>query len=234
MNEIAKLNVVNQIRLVDEVTGEIKRLKGFKKGYRVPDKVSDRDQAYVAEAAFEEMNKDLEETFAGLRSAFKFKRKETSVTGPEAGFGAITTPVFSYEISIEQIEDRPSHYCIRRAIADIRDPEHSLGNEFESVFADRFRALEITAESEFDVEAIIDRVEDAESDTITIDYDKHATWCEIQLGPATVHIAENRIRIIDEKSGKNLRGLFEAFQAVHKQFIAMLEFGDDWFATPSN
>ena len=181
MNEIAKLNIVNQIRLVDEVTGEIKRLSGFKKGYRVPDKVSDRDHALVAEAAFGEMNEDLETAFTGLRSAFKFKRKEISVAGPEAGFGAITTPVFSYEISVSQLEDRPSHYCIRRVISDIRDPERSLGSEFETVFSDRFRALEITAESEFDVEAIIDRVEDAESETITVDYDKHATWCEICL-----------------------------------------------------
>lgn len=231
MNEIAKINVVNQIRLVNEVTGEVKRLSGFKKGNRIPDKISDRDQAFVAEAAYAEMNEDLESTFSGLRGAFKFKRKEISVAGPEAGFGAITTPVFSYEISIEQQEDRPSAYVIRRAITEIRDPENSLGAEFESVFTDRFRALEITAESNFDIDAIIDRVEDAESDTVTVDYDKDATWCKIFLGPATVHISENRIRIIDEKNGKHLRSLFEAFQAVVEQFIALLEFRDDWFST---
>ena len=98
------------------------------------------------------------------------------------------------------------------------------------MFSDRFRTLEVTAESAFDLESIIDRVEDAESDTVTIDYDKDATWCEINIGPALVHITENRIHIVDQNSGKNLRGLFDAFQAVHKQFIAMLELGGEWFS----
>ena len=230
MNELARFNTVNQISLFHELTGDIKRLDGFKKSHRVPDTFSDRNNQFVGEIAEELLNEDLDNTHASLRSVFGFKRKEISVSGPEAGFGAINTPLFNYEIAIEQQESAPQSYRLTRRVSEIREPQRALGSEFETVFPDRFRTLEVTAESEFDLESIIDRVEDAESESVSIDYDKNVTWCKIDIGPALVRITENRIRIIDQNSGKNLRGLFDAFQAVHKQFIAMLELNDQWFS----
>lgn len=230
MDGISRFNTVEHIRLIAEETGEIKRLAGFKKGHRIPDLTSSRDAAFLAEVSADQMDADLVETFAALRDVYGFKRREISVTGPEEGFGAISTPCFNYEIAIAQIPNQPSHYCLRRAITRIQEPVRVLSAEFEAVFSNRFRTIEILAESNFDLEAIIDRIEEVDSNWVSVDFDKNISWCKISLGPVLVDVSGNRIRIVDEQNGQQLRELFDTFQSVQKKYIENLEIDKNWFA----
>ena len=230
MGDISRFNTVEHIRLIAEETGEIKRLSGFKKGHRIPDSNSNRDAAFLAEISAEQLDTDLVATFAALRDVYGFKRREISVSGPEEGFGAISTPCFNYEIAVSQLQDQPSRYCLRRSITRIQDPIRVLSAEFESVFSNRFRTIEVLAESNFDIEAIIDRIEEADANSVSVDYDKNVSWCKISLGPVQVEVAGNRIRIVDEQNGQQLRELFGTFQSVQKKYIANLEVGKNWCA----
>ncbi len=230
MGDISRFNTVEHIRLIAEETGEIKRLTGFKKGHRIPDAISTRDAAFLTEVSAEQLDVDLVETFAALRDVYGFKRREISVTGPEEGFGAISTPYFNYEIDIAQFQDQPSHYRLRRSITRIQEPVRVLSAQFESVFANRFRTIEILAESNFDLEAIIDRIEEADSNGVSVDFDKNISWCKISLGPVLVEVAGNCIRIVDEQNGQKLRELFDTFQSVQKKYIENLDVSKNWFA----
>jgi hypothetical protein len=230
MGDISRFNTVEHIRLIADETGDVKRLTGFKKGHRIPDSTSTRDAAFLVEISAEQLDSDLVETFTALRNVYGFKRREISVTGPEEGFGAISTPYFNYEIAISQIPDQPSRYCLRRSITRIQEPVRVISAEFESVFSNRFRTIEILAESDFELEAIIDRIEDADSNSVSVDFDKDISWCKISLGPVLVEVAGNCIRIVDEQNGQQLRELFESFRTVQQQYIEKLDVGENWFA----
>jgi len=233
MNGSDECNPVDKVELVHEEFGEIKRLEGFRKQNKAPDAVSDFHQKMLCEASFSMLDNDLEETFGALRSAFKFKRKEISVSGPEDGAGSISTTFFNYEIAISQQADRPSHYCCRRAINEITDPGHTFCEAFDSVFGDRFSVLEIGAKRSLDIEAIVDRVEEVEPESIQIDYDKDVTWCKIQVETAAtpameIEIHENVVKIVSDSKVKPAE-LLEGFLVIQQEFITKLELGSGWF-----
>jgi len=210
-------------RLLNERTEPIKQLSGFQKHFRIPQTVSHSDQQFLGKLATPELDEDLQTTFASLRSAFGFKRKQISVSGPDEGGGMIQTPHFNYEITVSYLEDDPSKIIWRKIISDIRDPEQLYSPEFVKVFGTQFSILEMVLNDDLDIESIVDLVEDAESDTVSVDYDMEVTWCEIQVAGsiASVKIGPETIRVVSrqEVSPNELR---DAYQDVKNQFISGL------------
>jgi len=211
---------VKDARLLNERTESIKQLSGFQKHFRIPHTVSHSDQQFLGKLAAPELDADLQATFASLRSAFGFKRKQISVSGPDEGGGMIETPHFNYEITVSYLEEDPSKVVWRKIISGIRDPEKLYSPEFVKVFGTQFSILEMALSGDLDIEAIVDLVEDAESETVSVTYDMEVTWCEIQVAGsiAAVKIGPETIRVVSrqEVSPNELR---DAYQDVQRQFI---------------
>ncbi len=223
MNEIAEFNPVDHVRLVQEQTRAIKRLRGFQRHHHLPSFGGSSDLRFLAEITAVEMDEDLQKIFSSLRSAFGLKRRQMAVTGPEFRCGVIATPYFNYEITVETVEKDPSNILWRRAITGIRDPHQVFSDMFFAVFANQFNILEISTRDFFQIEAIVDQVEDAQSSDVSVNYDKDLNGCEIKIDQfnAIVEITENRIRIVSHREAPP-RELLETFLKVQREFITKL------------
>lgn len=122
---------ISNVCLLQETTQPFKQLNGFQKHYRVPHTGSSSDIQFLARIATADLDAELQETFAKLRSGFGFKRKELTVSGPDEGGGMILTPYFTYELNVSLLDEDPSQVVWRSAVANILEPEQ--------IFTDSFR-----------------------------------------------------------------------------------------------
>ena len=218
-----------EVKLLSEKSQLVKELVGFSKKQTF-NATSSRQLELITRLDIES---DLDARFNALRTEFGFKRRELSVAGPIDCAGTISTPAFRYHITVEIDESDSSRVIWRRMISDVVDAPSVFSNQFQRVFNDEFKVLEIKLESPLEVETIIDRLEEGECETIQIDYDRNATWCEIKISAVAcvVRIEDEAIRVISSKSIAP-RDLVSQFYEVQKQFggdatLHPGEIGDD-------
>lgn len=217
----------DSVRLVSEQSTSIKQLEGFQKHHRVPTAANAGDQRFVCELAEPQIDADMQEIFSALRKSYGLKRKEISVDGPTEGGGVVTTPFFCYQIQIQQDEDSPANVTWVRSITEITEPARVFAGPFDEVFGQQFSVLEISTQEPLDLEAIVDHVEDLESDSVKIDYDKDLTWCELNVLDSTtsVMLSDNCIRVVSRQAVTPLE-LIESFLDIKTRFIAILSVDD--------
>lgn len=225
---------ISEVRLLHETIQSFKNLNGFQKHHRVPQNDSVSDRQFLAELTAADLDADLQKTFSNLRSGFGFKRKELTVTGPVDGSGVIETPFFTYEINVLLCEDDVSQVAWRSAISQIRVPDHIFSDSFQKTFGNRFSIMEVSTSEPLNIEAIIDHVEEAELDSVSVNYDKDATWCEIRVAEAqaSVNVRDTSIRINSLVDGSP-RQLLETFLDFQQQFLASLDCGGNPFMADS-
>ncbi len=218
-----KIDQISSVRLLREQVIPIQSLNGFHKHHRIPSAWTVNDVRFLASITEAEVDNDLQQTFAKLRSTFGFKRKQISVSGPRDGSGMITTPYFNYEIVVTLDRDDASKSLWQRSISDVVDPGQTFNAAFQKSFGNMFSILEISTIELLDLEDIVDHVEEAESDNVQVDYDKDLTWCEIQVADsiASVKIRDNSIRVVSRQE-VSPRQLLEAFLDVQAKFLADL------------
>jgi hypothetical protein len=218
-----KMNSSGSARLIDERSESIKELSSYAKHHRVPTQCSDSDQRFIADLAEPEIDEDLQEVFSALRKSYGLKRKEISVDGPNDGGGVIRTPFFNYEIQASQNQDYPGKVVWRRMISEITEPARVFAGPFEEVFENRFTVLEVLLTEPLDLEAIVDHIEDAEIESVKIDYDKDLTWCKIEFSDSTseVMIRSESIRVINRRE-VSPQELMESFLRIQQELLSML------------
>ena len=173
---------IKSVALVNEQRSRGRDLSGFrKKSHQVPNENNDRTQQFVGRIAEEEIGADLDERFAEFRRAFPFKRVDLKVSDPDNGTGAISTPWFDYRITVTVADDDPSEAVWRRQVTDFRDPEPLLSSEFATVFGNMFDTIRFEPPEAITIEEFIDAMEDRDDKTMTIDYDRTSTWCQLSL-----------------------------------------------------
>jgi|GEM_PF-1432733 len=216
-----------EILLLAEQRIALKDLKGISKTASSPKKGVPLSQKYLNDLAFEHLDENLQSTFAKLRSNYSFKRKELTADGPVDGIGVITTPAFVYEVSVVPIEDDNKKLFVRRCIRQIVDADAITGAEFAKVFASEFNQLEVASEVDLDLEDIIDRVEDAESAEVEIDYDKDVTWCKIGVvgTRTTITIEPNKI-LVTGPADVSPEELIDSFFELQNTFMDSLNLSE--------
>lgn len=216
------------VRLINEHIAPVKSLRSFTKQTRIPERAGDGDNRWVRQLAEADIDADLDEKFSSLRSAFGFKRREIQVGRPDEGVGVITTPQFNYEISLALSENDPAKIVWRRAVTGFQALSVAFGSAFEQVFGGDFSVLEVTVDQPLDVEAIVDNVEDAESQDVSVDYDKDVTWCEITLRDSltSIRVTEQTMRATGPNHVKP-RDLVESFLRVRDKFVQSVSAGEN-------
>ena len=219
----SKCDQVFDVRFLNEKTLPITQLAGFDKHHRVPNSRGTTDVRFLAGIANADLEKDLERMFASLRRAFGFKRKEISVIGPDEANGAIATPFFDYETLLSFSQQDVSQVTWQRSVANIRTPGQVFSQPFQQVFATGFSVLELATSGPLDLDHIVDHIEDSQLDSVSVDYDKDVTWCEIQFrdSMARVRVMPNQIRVISVQP-VSTRELLTAFVEVQRKFLASL------------
>ena len=216
-----------EILLLAEQRIALKDLKGISKTASTPQKGVPLSQKYLNDLAFEHLDENLQSTFAKLRSNFSFKRKELTADGPVDGIGVISTPAFIYEVTVIPIEDDNRKVLVRRCIRQISEADAITGAEFAKVFETDFNQLQVASETNLDLEDIIDRVEDAESTEVEIDYDKDVTWCKIGVSGTrtTITIQPNEI-LVTGPADVSPEELIDSFFELQNTFMDSLNLSE--------
>lgn len=212
----------SKIRLISQLVRPLKELKGFQKSHRLPQNRRD-GMRFLAEISSAEIVADLDDKFAALKNGFGFKRREISAF-PGEGSGYIETPYFRYKISVDFSGEDFSKVVWQREIEEISEPNQIINPIFLEAFGKQFNSLELISPAPFPLEDIIDRLEDLESDLITIDYDKDVTWCDIRFAPnqTPIHLAGNRLRISSPLKEVSPLELFESLAEVQRQVFELM------------
>ncbi len=190
---------LRNVALTYRLTEPVQRLPSFnKKNHRVPDTVNSHTQAFVAKLANDRVRQDLDDVFAQLRSAFRFKRSEIESTDLDAASGAITTPLFRYTSSAAQNPNVASEYIWQRDISHITDTDRLGADEFVEAFGKVFDTVEVTPRDPINLEQIIDRLEEIDDDRIWLEYDRQITQCEITIDGCEeeIHVTSESLRIV--------------------------------------
>ena len=222
--DVNKTDEISEVRLLNEKIEPFKQLNGYQKHHRVPQAFSENDLRFLATLTQSDLDADLQDKFSRLRSAFEFKRKEISVSGPDDGAGVIITPYFNYEILVAQADDDPTQVAWRRSISAIRQPEQIFGDSFRQTFGNQFSILEVSTVRPLDLESIVDHVEDAGLDSVSVNYDKDVSWCKIHVvqSLASVLLRPNSIRV-SSRQEISPRQLVESFLDIQRKFMETLD-----------
>jgi len=172
---------LTHVKIFQQQWQPLKQLSGYRKGSKLPDSVSASSNKFVASMAEDEINEDMQEALDLLRANFKFKRRELEIDGPSDGAGSITTPYFTYQIGIGLDPERITHACWTRELNHIHDPQKLITDAFDECFGAANWILEMPVKDPMDIADVIDNIEDAENDAIEINYDKDATWCDVNI-----------------------------------------------------
>lgn len=181
-----------------ETTSAVRKLSGWKKTYRIPDRLSSDSETLVARSANEEIQADLDLFFSKLKSAFGFKRRELTASDAEDGRGTITTPHFTYSIQALLNPSQLDEVLWIRMIDAISSPQQIASTPFAEVFDNVFDTLQLAFPKPVSVEDFIDAVEAVEIPSLAIEYDRDATYCELVLkgNSSKVTLKPNALSIV--------------------------------------
>ena len=182
-----------RVRLLGREYRPVKSLDGFRKGYRVPDVADERNSSFIAGLARPEIEEALQEIHAGVKDAFKVKRRELQIVFPEDNVGIVETPRFHFEYRIELDSDDPSRIEVSRRLYEVADAGFFADPSVPEVFG-AFDVLEYDPPAPIDLEDLVDRVEDMEDDRITVEYD-------YELTHAVVTFVELKVRFRATRDG---------------------------------
>lgn len=201
---------------VEDIEG-LRSLSGWKKSYRVPDRLNDTTELFAIRCARDELKSDLDSVYGRLKEAFQFSRRDLEVTEPESGFGSIITPYFNYSVSVALNPAELDEVIWTRTVDGIKVSAQITSEAFSKVFDDVFDTLEFSLPTRMNIENFIDAVEAAKIPDLTIKHDREATYCELQLKGAVgkVTLRSKSLLIVHEQP-KETQKLIASFETVRK------------------
>lgn len=186
----------------------IRSLAGFRKEtHRLSDSPSD---AFIAQLASQDLERDLDQRYAALKEAFRFKRLDMEVSEPAEGVGFIVTPHFTYQSQVRPSGENPAEVVWQRRVTDIQQQAVVLSDAFAAVFQRVFDTIEFIPVEPIDVESLIDQIEALDDERIRIDYDRAATHCQLSLADVAgeIHVAGEAVTF-------QRRGVVDPRELVH-------------------
>jgi hypothetical protein len=175
-------SVLGRVSFAGQTILQIKQLIGFGQSHRVPKQADSRTGQFVEKIGALDVEEDLTETYRRVRDALGLKRRDLEKSYTGGASGSLITPAFDYHASITQDPNEPSDALLQRCVTDIRDPEVIMSDEFQEIFDDAFDTIEFNSARAIDIEALIDRIEDANPDGLDLsDYDDGCTFCDLSI-----------------------------------------------------
>jgi hypothetical protein len=210
-------HLVTALSFVAKNTTGLRRLSGWKKGSRIPDRYSDVTGQFATSLAGNELRDDLDHIYGRLKDAFGFRRRDLDASEPMDGTGTINTPYFNYSITVALNPDDLGEVIWTRSVDAIKNAAEIRSSAFASVFDGVFDTLEFSLPTAVNIEDFIDSIEAAKTPHLKIAYDRACTYCAIQLqsGTGTVTVKPRSLSIVHNRPKKTLQ-LIDSFDTVCK------------------
>jgi len=201
----AGLGELSRISLWGYTWGAIKSLSGFKRHHRVPDEVNSYTHSFVQSISSGELTVEIDRLHTNLKSAFKYKRRDMTQS-EDSGGASIITPDFTVNVTIDIAPDDPAQYEMGIEVTDIRNPAAVADEAFASVFDKTFDRIVLESTGTMSVRDMIDTIEEAKPDGVSVDYERDESECtisvhgydvEIKMRPHEIELALQRKEKID-------------------------------------
>jgi hypothetical protein len=196
---------------------------GFKKSHRIPPNRRD-GLRFLSDLGACEIEADIDQKFLALKNGFRFKRREVTANTGEL-CGIIETPYFRYRLRLDFHPDDFGKVVWLRIVDEIAELAQITNPVFLEVFGRQFHSLELASSQPFPLEEIVDRIEDLESDSISVSYDKDLTWCEIGFssGKIPIRLAGNRLQISSPLRDVTPGELLELLSEIQSQVLELFD-----------
>lgn len=172
---------VQGVTLLAERTKQLKDFDAYKKSHRLPDRPGVSADAFVARLATEDITADINQVFAALKTAFKFKRADLQSSNVGDGAATIVTPYFNYSITIGLDPEDISQVKVSRTVDDVKQPSQLFTAAFSKVFAGVFDTVRLDSPTPIDLPGLVDRIEELNDERIELDYDPQVTYCRLRV-----------------------------------------------------
>jgi hypothetical protein len=212
--------VVAGISFVGRGGGAVKDLAGFRKGqHTVPDAANAVTNGFLGKICATELAETAEKLFQEVRTGLDYKRKDVAltVTSPLAMLGAKD---FTVEIFYALEERDPSRYAVTTTLRGLMNVALTRNEAFAAIFSRRFTEIAFTLKKGAQVEAVIDAIEDLDSnDGLAVTYPSDYSHCRVTVEgvDAEVRCTGVTLEIIFPRPGSPAE-LIEAFAAVRDAF----------------
>ena len=177
-----------------------------------------------------EITKYSGDLFKSLKKTFRYKRRDIEMNDDYESISIITKD-FSVNIGIEINPDDYSEYILNTEVTEIQDPVSINSREFNEVFSDTFNSLTFQFDKSFDIEKLIDAIEDInDEDVISVDYPGDISSCTIAISGVDhdIYITSHHFTIKSDNcvEPKNLIGSFNETQLllINTHELRMLPF----------
>lgn len=174
----------------------VKKLPGFKAGHKLPKEKDNYHEQWIKKISYDLIKEKVDEMTNKCRAKLTLKRKDLLNSIIENGYGELSTIYFDYTINVKQSKDDPSKCVLIQRIENFKNSEILYSDEFNEVFDSIFNIIEFHTSDKIDVEQIIDKVENLESDSIEVEYSMDNTSkCKIDIDGfyGQIDITENSI-----------------------------------------
>jgi hypothetical protein len=215
---------IKRVAFRAETTSLVKRLRGFAKGHSIPDRPSASADKFIGRLAVDDIRGDIERVYQALREAYGFRRNQIESSSDE-GSGVIRTPCFVYTINVGVDAGKADAVLWRREVTSLRDPLVVRSPEFTAVFKMLFQSLVFEFDSEIDVAALVDQIEEENRPGVKVLCGSDASWCDILLTGfrGAIHINSKSLTI-SGRHGPSAASLLDQFLF----FLEHLPRTQDW------
>jgi len=212
------LPVLQGLLMRTEKIVRVKALRGFKPSHKVPKEANEFAEAFVLRIADSDLGEEISRIVQALRASLRLKRRDLNI---ETGTGAALIRHADFSVGIQVLLDAsdPSRVFFRTELINLSDAAMLLSDEFNAVFTDTFDTVEFQYEDAFDVEAIIDALEEADDARVRLAYPVDASTCDIRIQgyPFRIAVSAATLTLLFERSGSP-RELLESLQRASKYF----------------
>jgi uncharacterized caspase-like protein len=206
-----RLQPLQRASLRSEMTARVKSLTGFRKFHRLPERVNASARKFVADLSADDIKADVDQVYATVREQLGYKRRDVEGSA-DRGSGFVRTPDFEYSVSIDLSDDDPTTVVWRREVAGIRNPSVVLGKPFQQVFGGLFDTLAFEFTRPFDLEAWVDRIEEAMPPGVKLRCSSDCSTCDVMVTgfAGVIRLSRDRVEVQGQKTPGS-KGLVEAF-----------------------
>lgn len=192
---------------------KVKDLRGWSKTYQLPDFAGPSSRKFVAKCAAADIRADVDAVYEAARTHFGYKRKDLDTTAGQDGFGSVRTPDFEYTVTLALDKADPSRVTWRRELGQLSDAGFVRGDGFAAVFGNTFDQLAFEFAKPVDVEALIDRLEDATPEGVKLHVESDGGAVELTLAKFTGRVRVERTALTVRGRAGNSAGLLDQFLA---------------------
>lgn len=168
-------------------TGAVRRLSGWRPNHSVPKEHNSYTRSFVQRLSEEDLKERLEHFHTAVKDAFGYKRKQVECS-QGGGFATCKTPDFDLELTFAIDPEDPSRYVETVCVTGIRNFEILTSDPFGEIFDGQFSQVLFEYSQPFDIETVIDTLEDRDYPTLKLTYPPDASRCTIDLPREGVQI----------------------------------------------